>query len=77
MSQDCTAHERALLLGAIENWDVGRPPARQQLTFNRFEFTLDAEQGTVLLEDILDATDGGSEVLSLQELKSALDTQSS
>jgi len=72
MAEDCTAYERAALLGAIEHWEAGRQPARQQLTFNRFEFTLDAEQGTVLLEDVLDATDLGSEVFSLEELRSAL-----
>ena len=72
MQQDCTPHERVRLLDALARWDAREPPAKQHVVFNRFEFTFDSEDGSIVVDDILDASEAGSEHLSADELKECL-----
>jgi hypothetical protein len=72
MQQDCTPRERSLLLEAVARWDARQPPVKQHLEFNRFEFTFDAEERTIVIDDILDASESGTEILSAERLKAAL-----
>jgi len=72
IEQDCTPHDRALVLDALDRACQNQPPARQLLEFNRFEFSFDAEKHVVSIEDILDTTERGSQIVSFAELKAAL-----
>ncbi len=72
MREDCTPHERALVLEAVARWEVAQAPVIQHPVFNRFEFTFDANAGKIVIADVLDATENGLEQLSSVELKAAL-----
>ena len=70
--EDCTPFERTLLFEALADWEAHVQPVKQHLTFNRFDFTFDSESGTILIEDILDAGENGSEMVSPDELRGSL-----
>lgn len=72
MREDCSPQVRSLLLAAIDRCDEKEPPLRQHLEFDRFEFTLDADHGNVLIENVLDPTESGAETISVAALKAVL-----
>jgi hypothetical protein len=55
LTQECTAHVRSLLEGAISDSVTPRP----HFEFNRFEITIDRVANIVVLQDVLDATAAG------------------
>jgi len=59
---ECTPYVRGLLREALRR----RIP--KTFEFNRFDISIDHESQTVLLEDVLDATDAGKERIPLAEL---------
>jgi hypothetical protein len=65
-------HARALLRQATAAVLAGEPPGRREFNFNTFDVTLDAEAGTVRLEDVLDTSEAGSLQLGLAEFLAAL-----
>ena len=72
IEEDCTPPERARLLEAFARWEGRQQPVRQHLTFNRFEFKFDAEEESIVIDDMLDGTENGSEKISADELKASL-----
>ena len=67
--EECTRHVRDLLLSAIHERTDGRIASAPKFEFNRFEVTIDAADGAVLLEDVLDASDSGVQKVSLEEFE--------
>jgi hypothetical protein len=68
ITQECTAHVRRLLEGAIADSAAPRP----HFEFNRFEITIQREANIVVLEDVLDATEAGGRHVPLAEFTAAL-----
>jgi hypothetical protein len=67
--EECTTHVRALITNAIA--DPSSPGLHFE--FNRFTLTARRDDGFVMLEDVLDATEAGAQRLTLDELTAALD----
>jgi hypothetical protein len=67
-AQECTPHVRHLLEKAL----AAAAPPGQRFEFNRFEITIDRDAGTILIEDVLDATDAGALRVPLEEFVAAL-----
>ena len=63
LTQECDAHVRSLLEGALKA--QSRPIHRFEL--NLFEVTLNHEENSVLIEDVLDASPAGAQVVPLEE----------
>jgi hypothetical protein len=72
ISEECTPYVRDLVRAALAEVRSGTAPPTKRFEFNRFELTIDAEDGVALLEDVLDAGAGGTQSVSLQELETRL-----
>jgi hypothetical protein len=72
LAEECTVSVRDLLRTALEEGLSGAGPRMKRFEFNRFEVTLDIDGGYVLIEDVLDATDAGSQRISLADVSSAM-----
>ncbi len=68
LTEECTAHVRRLLEDALD----ARSPPFKRFEFNRFEVTIQREDGAVLLEDVLDPTEAGVVRIPLAEFVAAL-----
>ena len=68
LSQECTLHVRQLLERTLADDSVRRP----HFEFDRFELTIEREDGVAVLEDILDATDAGVQRVQLADFETAL-----
>jgi hypothetical protein len=68
LSQECTPHVQRLLGEAIADMTT----SNSRFEFNRFEVTIERETGTVLLEDVLDASEAGTERVPLAAFTQAL-----
>jgi len=68
--EDCTPFVRDLVLGAVEAGGTGTGPRRKRFEFNRFEVTVDLNEGMAVIEDVLDPT--GSQRLALADFTAAL-----
>ncbi len=66
--QECTVQVRRVLEDAI----AGSATPRPRFEFNRFEITIDRETNIVVLEDVLDATQAGTQRVPLAEFATAL-----
>ena len=73
MGADYTPAGRTELLEALAKFERKENPVRQDLTFNCFEFTFDAESDTITIYDVLDGSETGSQLLTPEELRAALD----
>jgi hypothetical protein len=58
-----------LLNSAIEAVRTGTTSAKKQFEFNRSDGAINAEKEELVLEDVLDATDTGTQTVALQELE--------
>ncbi len=67
VKEECTPYVRRLLEEAL----VSAPTSSKRFEFNRFEVTFESE-GTVLLEDVLDATTEGAERVPLAAFAAAI-----
>lgn len=74
--EECTPEVRDLLRNALEAGLSGTGPRRKHFEFNRFEITFDVDQGEVLIEDVLDVTEGGAQYVSLVDFSAALNKTS-
>jgi len=68
ITQECTPFVRRLLEVAIADATTPRP----HFEFNRFEVTIEREANIVVLEDVLDASEGGVRHIPLTEFTVAL-----
>jgi hypothetical protein len=68
IAQECTPGVQQLLEGAIADSALLRP----HFEFNRFEVTIERAENTVTIEDVLDATDRGTQTVSLGDFTNAL-----
>jgi hypothetical protein len=68
LAEECTPYVRRVLLQAIADATVARP----HVELNRFEVTVDREHDAVILEDVLDPTDAGSQTIRLPVFLEAL-----
>jgi len=68
IAQEATDYVRGLLRDAIQ--DSGNSSRRFE--FNRFEVTIDHEQGVVLVEDVLDAGETGMQSVPIKEFSRLL-----
>ena len=75
MGEDYTADGGTRLIEALAKFEKKENPILQHLTFNRFEFTFDAEKGTITIDDVLDASEAGSQRVTPNELMAALSAQ--
>jgi len=73
LAQECTPAVRELLRAALSHPRPGK--AAESFQFNRFDVTIDFENGTVLLEDDLNASHDGSAVLPLGEFLNSIQSQ--
>ena len=67
INEECTADVRRLLEDAIAD-----STKRPYFEFNLFEITIERESNTVLLQDVLDATEAGVRRVPLAEFTAAL-----
>jgi hypothetical protein len=72
LSYECAPHVRQLLENAINDLSMLQP----FFEFNRFEITIDRENGIVILADVLDATDDGVQHVLLSEFTKAMERHS-
>jgi hypothetical protein len=72
MGDDYTPDGGIRVLNALAKFENKEDPVVQHLTFNRFEFEFDAENGTIVIYDVLDGSESGSQPVTPGELKAAL-----
>jgi hypothetical protein len=60
---ECTSYVRGLLEDALADTSA----ARSHFEFNRFEVTIERDHDMVLLEDVLDATEAGTQRVPLAQ----------
>jgi hypothetical protein len=60
---ECTPHVRKLLTNALADPST----SRLRFAFNRFEVTIEPDGGSVLIEDVLDASEAGEHRVTMQE----------
>ena len=68
LAEECSSYVRQLLESAIKDASNLRP----HFEFNRFEVTVNRDAASVIIEDVLDATDSGSQQLSLSDFVKVL-----
>jgi hypothetical protein len=68
LAWECTPFVRHLLDEAIAD----ASPPRPHFEFNRFEVTIERANSMVVLEDVLDATEAGTQRVPLAEFANAL-----
>jgi hypothetical protein len=68
LKEECTPYVRGVLEEALG----ATAPSSKRFEFNRFEVTVDREEGMVLVEDVLDATNAGMLRVPLAEFAAAL-----
>lgn len=68
LREECTPYVRRLLEEAL----AATAPSSRRFEFNRFEVTIQREEGAVLVEDVLDATEAGAQRVPLAEFAKAL-----
>jgi hypothetical protein len=66
VEEECTPHVRRLLEVAL------RSNSSRRFEFNRFEVSIQQEDNSVLLEDVLDATDAGAQRVALADFAAVL-----
>jgi hypothetical protein len=69
LAEECTRYVRRLLTEAIADTAIVRP----HFEFNRFEVTVDRIRNGVIIEDVLDPSDAGSQTVTINEFLNALD----
>ena len=72
LAEECTPHVRKLLEDALANPGA----AASHFEFNRFGVTLGRSPASVVLEDVLDASEAGVQQVSLEEFTAALSRRS-
>jgi hypothetical protein len=72
LAEECTPYVRRLLEEAIANTAVLRP----HFEFNRFEVTVERTDNSIILEDVLDATESGAQTVPLPDFVHALNRRS-
>ena len=72
LAEECTPYVRDLVRTGLEAGLSGAGPRRKRFEFNRFEVTFDLDKGDVLIEDVLDITEAGSQRIPIAEFSSAL-----
>ena len=72
LAEECTAHVRERLEDALANPGA----AASHFEFNRFGVTLGRSPASVVLEDVLDASEAGVQQVSLEEFTAALSRRS-
>jgi hypothetical protein len=77
VEEECTPYVKQMISRALDAAETGASPALQHFEFNRFDLTIDAEEGMVTLQDVLDATAAGSQQISLHEFAVAINSASS
>jgi hypothetical protein len=69
LAQECSLYVRQLLQRVIADTSVVRP----HLQFNRFEVTVERHANMVLLEDVLDATETGTQRVPLSRFMQVIE----
>jgi len=72
LTEECTPYVRDLVCGALEAGRSGSGPRSRRFEFNRFEISFDLDEGTAVIEDVLDATEAGVERVPIVEFSAAL-----
>ena len=75
LAKECTPDVRDLVRSALEAGKRGAGPRRKRFEFNRFDVTFDLDEGDVLIEDVLDATEAGAQRVLLAEFSTALNSR--
>jgi hypothetical protein len=75
LAEECTPYVRDMLRGALDAGRSGAGSQRRHFEFNRFEVTFDLDEGDVLIEDVLDATESGAQRVSIAEFSAALEAK--
>ena len=77
LTEECTPHVRDLLRTALEAAKAGAGPRKKRFEFNVFDVTFDLDEGEVLIEDDLNATQAGAQRIPMEEFSAALSKQPS
>lgn len=72
LAEECTSHVRDLVMGGLEAGKSGVGPRRKRFEFNRFEVLFDLDEGEVVIEDVLDATEAGVQRIPIAVFSAAL-----
>jgi ethanolamine utilization protein EutQ (cupin superfamily) len=72
LAQECTVFVRDLVSAALEAGRAGTGPRRRCLEFNRFEITIDLDEDSVVIEDVLDVTKAGRQCVPLPAFSDAI-----
>jgi hypothetical protein len=76
LAEECTPEVRDLLRTELERAKSGAGPRRKRFEFNRFEVAFDIDNGDVLIEDILDVAEAGTQRIPLAEFSAAVNKKS-
>lgn len=68
LAQECTRYVRALLDEALASTSHSC-----RLEFDRFELTIQHDEGWVLVEDVTDATEAGAQRVALKDFAASLE----
>lgn len=72
LAQDCTPYVRNLVKTGLEAAMLGTGPRTIRFELNRFEIVFDLEEGGVLIEDVLDASEAGVQRVPVADFLAAL-----
>lgn len=72
LTEECTPYVRDLVRSGLDAGRSGAGPRRKRFEFNQFEVTFDLDEGDVLIEDVLDTTEAGSQRIPIAEFSAAL-----
>lgn len=75
LAEECTPYVRDLVKSGLEAGRSGAGPRTGRFEFNRFEVAFDLDEGGVLIEDVLDATEAGAQRFSIAEFSAALNKE--
>ena len=68
IQEECTSEVKQMLLEYLESNGAGR----QEFNFNRFNILLDFDNGMVSIEDDLDVTEAGAEMVTIQSFTASM-----
>lgn len=71
---ECTPYVRDLVLTALEAGRSATGPRRKRFELDLFELTFDLDEGEVVIEDLLNASEAGAQRVRIEEFSGALET---
>lgn len=73
LAEECTPYVRELVRSGLAAGRSGAGARSKRFEFNRFAVAFDFDEGAVLIEDVLDASEAGAQRFSVAEFSAALE----